>query len=243
MQNRGELFEDQFKASVPAGAYVRKLNTAGPRAQNLASVAGILQRLARAAGEEPPGWAMGLLTSASHTPKTPYDMIIAVDARPRLTGEAAAYEWRSACEEIGGIIRDPDGASMWIPARPKIVFALELKSTGTQKALRFDRLKPHQEKGLQDAANQGMIAGLVVEFPDVGPDGEVYFIPIGSYLAYKRDCGRQSLPLEAAQLFGLLIEVDGMRGMKHRYWKVAEFLRHFGADLPEELPKRRGSVR
>ncbi len=239
-QNRGELFEDQFKASVPPGAYVRKLNTAGPRAQNLASVAGILQRLARAAGEEPPGWAMGLLTAGSHTPKTPYDMIIVADSLEATREEA----FRSDPTALGGgFVRDPDGAQMFIPARPKIFFALELKSTGAQKALRFDRLKPHQEKGLQDAANQGMIAGLVVEFPDCGPDGEVYFIPIGSYLAYKRDCGRQSLPLEAAQLFGLLIEVDGMRGMKHRYWKVREFLCHFGADLPEELPKKRGSVR
>jgi hypothetical protein len=260
-QNRGELFEDQFKASVPAEAYVRKLNTAGPRAQNLGSIASMLSRLAKVAGEEVPGWAMGMLTASQHTPKTPFDMFILAPVRAdplvfqrwyRRTFDQAGRSaemlpepgweaWQASLKTYGGSCRDHQGAPMWLAARPALTFALELKSAGTAKNLPFERIKPHQEDGMLKAAALGYVAGVVVEFPDIPPLGEVYFLPIGSFLAYKRECGRQSLPLEAARIFGQLIEVDHGRGIKHRYWRVAEFLRHYGADVPPTAEPRRRS--
>jgi len=223
-QNRGELFEDQFKASMPPGVEVRKLATAGPRAQSLGQISEMLQRFARMVGQEVPGWAQRLLNASSHTPKQPYDMLVLAPAARVSPVGPQGFPY------FGGEIRDAQGAPMWLQAQPKLAFALELKSAGSSTNIPFSRIKPHQEKGLAKAAARGLVAGLVVEFPDVAPDGEVYFLPIGSFLEYKRAADRMSLPLGACRLFGLKIEVDPDRGTVHRYWKVGEFLAHFGAD-------------
>lgn len=279
-KNRGEVFEEYFRASIPPEVEARKLSTPGPRAQSLGQIGDMLKRFAKKADEEVPGWAMGLLNAATHTPKQPYDLLLLAPAastedrfatwwkayrdrvgspiwtgsnlsraellRSQLVGDQLYITpeefvgehdaaWAAVCavfEAFGGCGRDHTGAPMWIPARPMLAFALELKSAGASKSLPFDRLKDHQEAGLAKAAFKGAVAGVVVEFPDVSADGEVWFIPIGTWKAHRRECGRQSLSADAARACGQLIAIDPNRGRVHRYFKVAEFLRHYGADVP-----------
>lgn len=213
--NRGELFERQFIASIPpAPTWHRKLTTPVPPPSG--AIIGKLSRLADQAGEDV-GWEKAQLGRSSHTPVQPFDLLISALGCER--------------EAFHRIQTNADGtvSDYWISSR--IDFALELKSTGTQKSLPFDRIKPHQLKGLQKARAAGLVAGLVVEFPDVSTDGEVFFIPIEVLIRHIETAERKSLSIDAARRFGVLIERDPVRGSKHRYWNVGKFLALFGADV------------
>lgn len=212
--NRGELFERQFIASIPpAPTWHRKLSTPVPPPSG--AIIGTLGRLADATGEDV-GWAKASLSRSTHTPVQPFDLLI-----------SALCERESAHREL----TNADGTPMdyWVSSR--IVFALELKSTGKERNLAFNRIKPHQIKGLRDARASTQVSGLIVEFPDVSEGGEVYFIPIEVYVAHIETCERKSLSVDAARRFGVLIARDPVRGTKHRYWKVGAFLALFGADV------------
>lgn len=214
MMNRGELFEHYFIESIPPGVYRLKLNTPVPPPSG--AIAATLGRLGDQAGEDV-DWAKRSLGRASHTPKQPYDLLIS--AR------------QQGAEAITAMLTYADGTPMHYLTRPRINFALELKSTGKEKNLAFDRLKPHQIKGLQKARAAGLVSGLVVEFPDVSPGGEVFFIPIEVLVRHIETCERKSLSIDAARRFGVLIALDPVRGSKHRYWRVGEFLALFGAAI------------
>jgi len=217
--NRGELFEHQFIASLPASVWRRKLTTPAPPAHRNGAILGMLQRLAAQARETVPGWALASLSRTSHTPQQPFDLLIS--ARAPVIGDP------TPCASVSGA----DGIEALYLVHHRIDFALELKSTGSAMSLPFDRVKPHQIRGLQKARAAGLVAGLVVEFPDVAEGGEVFFIPVEVLVAHIETCGRKSLSIDAARRFGVLIELDPERGTKHRYWKVGEFLARFGADV------------
>ena len=219
-ENRGQVFEDQFKASVPRGCSVLKLHTPAPPASQMLSIVGMVQRLARQAGEELPGWVAPVLTRSSHTAAQPYDMLILAPAAGCSPGTCTA-------------LRDPSGAPLTMTAQPKLAFALELKSVGSGTSLPFDRVREHQELGLERAYRNGDVAGVVVEWPSEGMDGEVYFVPIVVWQAHRDTAGRKSLSLEACRRIGQLIKVDVTRGRKHRYWKVGDWLRTWGAEIQE----------
>lgn len=218
--NRGELFEHQFIASLPASVWRRKLTTPTPPAHQNGAILGMLQRLAAQARETVPGWALSSLSRTSHTPVQPFDLLISARVTPA-----------AGTTRIGRTLPGADGIDIDYFTALRIDFALELKSTGSAMSLPFDRVKPHQVSGLHKARAAGLVAGLVVEFPDVEPGGEVYFLPVEVYLAHVETCGRKSLSLDAARRIGLLIELDPARGTKHRYWKVGDFLALFGANV------------
>ena len=216
--NRGELFERQFIASIPpAPTWHRKLTTPVPPPSG--AIIGTLGRLADQTGEDV-GWAKASLSRSSHTPVQPFDLLISAP------GKAIGHP----CPVLVDLL-DASGVGFCYSVSTRIDFALELKSTGTQKSMAFDRLKPHQVKGLQKARAAGLVAGLVVEFPDVSEGGEAYFIPIEVLIRHIETCERKSLSIDAARRFGVLIERDPVRGSKHRYWRVGAFLALFGADV------------
>lgn len=237
-RNRGQILEDQLEKSMPAGVYVRKLHTPAPPPARIEGIIGLLTRLAR--GEDV-GWAIAVLNQARFTARQPYDLMVIAPAERRSLDVAGRFSPRPQTYE-GAILPlahpmlDSEGQSMLMLAQPSIVFTLEVKCAGEDKSLNFSMLQPHQEEGLVEAAGMGYVSGLILEFPAVGPVGELYFMPIASYIAYRARASRKSLPLEACRDFGILIEVDQGRGRVHRYWRMGEFFWTFGAAIQGGMP-------
>ena len=236
-KSRGQDFEDEFKASIPEGVFVKKLHTPAPPPNQMDLVVAHL----RATRPRPPGggddWMIGVVSRSAHTPRQGFDMIVA-------PGIEAVHPYSSEFPNFGAELRDIHGAPVFIEAAPVILFCLEFKAT-QGKSIRLDRLKPHQEDALRKEALAGRVAGVVVEFsellpplpadepiPEEVPIGDVLFVPILSWLAYKTDAARASLPYDIACRIGLRIEIDADRGRSRRYYKVGAFLRAFGADIP-----------
>lgn len=252
-RNRGQIFEDQLEKSIPAGVYIRKLHTPAPPASRVDAVIGLLQRLSKLTGQDV-GWAIPVLNQSRFTARSPYDHIIiapaerrAADIGDRIAIATPVDDGSAVLPLLMGELRDPLGLGLVeMLVQPSVIFTVECKCAGTAKSLPFAALQDHQEEGLVDAAAMGYVSGLLIEFPDVGPEGEVFFMPITSYVAYKAQAGRASLPLDACRDFGLLIEVDPGRGRVHRYWRMGNFLRRFGAAIPgapeEERPVKGGRL-
>lgn len=228
-KSRGQDFEDEFRASIPDGVFVKKLHTPAPPPAQMDLVVAHLRRT------DAPAWMVSVVSRSSHTPRQGFDMLVAAGVRMDSAGGQADTSF-------GAELRDIHGAPVFIEARPVILFCLELKSV-QKKSISFDRLKPHQEEALRKEALAGRVAGVVVEFADMpapAPEGEivissellvgdVLFVPILSWIAYKDTAGRASLPYEMACRIGLRIEIDANRGRSRRYYKVGDFLRAFGA--------------
>jgi hypothetical protein len=223
-KSRGQDFEDEIRASIPDGVFVKKLHTPAPPPSQVDLIVAHLRRT------QAPEWMAGVVGRSTHTPRQGYDMLVAPGVRGMV---------------FGAELRDIHGAPMFLEPKPVLLFCLELKST-KGKSFTFSALKPHQEEALRKEALAGRIAGIVVEFSEMmapihaseppaqeSPIGDVLFIPILSYLAYKSAADRASLPYAMAERIGLRIEIDTGRGRTRRYYKMAEFLRAFGADIPE----------
>jgi hypothetical protein len=248
-KNRGQILEEQLVKSMPAGVYVRKLHTPAPPAARVDSVIGLLRRLAdtleKMGKPEKIGWAIEVLQQTRFTARSPYDHLIVAPAQRRSNDVAERY---SIPADEGAILpllcrmAGQDGMPLDMLVQPSVIFTLECKCAGDQKSFPFNRLEDHQEEGLVEAAAMGYVSGLILEFPAVGDLGELYFVPITSYSAYRRRAGRASLPLEACRDFGHLIEVDVGRGRVHRYWHAGDFLRAFGAAIPGAPTPRRAAA-
>lgn len=209
--NRGSLLERQFIASLPAGrVWVHKLHTPAPVGPLIAYVKSVNHGRV-------PERLMGVLAS-TFTAKQPFDLLVVAPM------EMAGWQHLS--------FNAPGGGEFELTVRPTVSFAFELKCCGGEKNLPFDRVKEHQLAGLLEAASRGIVAGLLIEFPEVGPDGLLYFVPAAMFAAYKAIAERASFPLVAAQEHGILIEVDQDRGRVHRFWKTSELLIGLGAHLP-----------
>lgn len=206
----GEQFEAQFRASVPPCVEQIKLAAQSPAAFALPAVERFLEERL---GEIPKPIKDALGRSRFH-PKAPYDLQLkAPTAYP--DGELTLF--------------DHLGRPYSQTVRPLQIFALELKSTGEPR-LAFDAVEPNQEKGLTAASAAGEVAGVVVEFRSVG---EVWFIPIGGWIAFRADTDGKSLPLAVARRIGMQIHRDEERGTSRPYWRVADWLRACGAEIPE----------
>lgn len=223
MKTRGHVFEEAFRASCPTEVLCLKLHTPAPPANQGKELLGLLQRLAAQAGEEVPRWAPYFLSRSEHTPPQPFDFLL--DAPCAYNREVAMVSHQ--------------GASFGYVMQPKLVFCLEFK-VATGKSLPFSQLKEHQEKRLLEARAGFRIAGVMVEFPDNDREA-CYFIPIENWRAHRLEANRKSLSLSMAQLMGVPLYRDWVRGRTKVYYKVGEFLRRFGADIQEE--KRDGVPR
>ena len=84
-----------------------------------------------------------------------------------------------------------------------------------------------------EAYGDGCVAGLVIEWPSEGFEGEVYFVPITTFVDHRASVDRKSLSLDACRRIGQLIRVDPDRGRKLRYWRIGDWLRSWGALIPE----------
>jgi len=241
-KSRGQEFEDELRASIPEGVFVKKLHTPAPPPSQVDLIVDHLKRT------RAPEWMAGVVSRSSHTPRQGFDMIVAARLGEfEVIREGTKY---SGANALGAELRDIHGAPVLIEARPDLIFCLEVKST-QGKSFAFNRLQPHQEAALRKEALAGRIAGLVVEFSEVPPPwtqeelqvsaapegGDVLFLPILSYLAYKAEAERVSIPYAMAERIGLRIAIDVDRGRSRRYYKMADFLRAFGADIRE--PERR----
>ncbi len=216
MKSRGQLFEDQFKASCPPEVMCLKLHTPAPPAGQGKELLGLLNRLAQQAGEEVPRWAPYFLTRSEHTPVQPFDFLLDAPVAP--------------CDDASTMLRfiSHTGARFDYNVAPKLVFCLEFK-VATGKSLPFAQLKPHQEKRLQEARAGLRIAGVMVAFPDV--DEAAYFIPIENWRAHRLAADRKSLSLAQAVLMGVPMGRDFTRGRTKVYYNVGEFLRRFGCEI------------
>lgn len=76
--------------------------------------------------------------------------------------------------------------------------ALEAKSCA-DKRLDFDRVKKHQEDGLEEFPGA---SGLVVEFRVVH---EAYYVDIARFIKFRKECGKKSMNLADARSIGLVI--------------------------------------
>jgi len=219
--NRGSLLERQFIASLPAGrVWVRKLHTPPATGPLIAYIKSVNQGRV-------PDRLLGVLHS-TFTPTQPFDLLVTAPAKQPHARDGEEYH--------AEVFNAPSGGDFELIVRPSVVFAFELKSCGDARNLPFDRVKPHQLDGLLEAASRGIVAGLLIEFPEVGPHGELYFVPVQLFASYRAGAERASFPLAAAHEHGILIEPDLDRGRVHRFWKAGELLRHFGADLPPTRP-------
>jgi hypothetical protein len=234
-ENLGQRFEDQFIASIPQGGDVLryKLHTPAAPAELADKVLKWAQAVTATVGASVPDWVRRFLERSRFVPRQPYDLVIEVPV-----GDMAA----------GGRLVDHDGVPYQI--RPVTLFscALELKCAGyargtPAKSIPLSMLKPHQITSLEKAEANGRVAGVVVEFPPpLPPDGEeidhslaeVYFMPASTWAGLARSSGRKSIPVEDFRRLGLRIQVDLSRGRLHRYYRVGDFLRHFGAVVSGE---------
>jgi hypothetical protein len=210
-RNRGILLERQFQASIPRGVYVRRLNTPAAPARLALALLGLLRSWARQLGVQVPPWALKFCEASRFTAKQPYDLLILAKASALLILQP-------------GLVR-PEPSGSW---RDFIAFACEFKSAAG-KSLPFADLKPHQEEGLVAAANAGLVAGVVIDYPE--HPGNTYFIPIRQWVEWRAGAARKSIAVDDAATIGQLIERDIARGRKLPYWKVGAWLRSWGAEV------------
>lgn len=160
-------------------------------------------------------------SAARFTPKQPYDLQVSAPI--------------AGAKLLGPVVRDIHGGELQLSAKGKLVFALEVKST-KEKSFPFRQLKPHQEEGLRKVGTKGHVAGLIIEFQSLG--GAVYFLPIENYIAFRLHATGASIPATEVQKLGILIELDAWRmrrpNMVNTYYRMAKFLRLFGADVEAE---------
>lgn len=129
--------------------------------------------------------------------------------------------WRRGVPEIRFTPSNPFDFIMY---REPTMWALELK-TVKGKSIRFDVLRPNQEKGLLQAAVQGVQAGVVVLFRGVD---EIYYIPIQMWLTYARASSKVSMNNKEADEIGVAI---GAEVARTRYTiKIDCFLAKFGEE-------------
>lgn len=259
----GQELERQFIASIPPGIYHHKLPTPGATlkvraaeqreaerlAQKVAALQGQLGQaldfvriaaadrlhearseraarfLADLAGEEQDGVPVALpawFGRGGFTPRQPYDLLIVAPIREEMIRSAPVH--------------DHLGRERLQVVQASIFFGLELKSCAGS-TLPASQVADTQVKGMADAASAGHVAGLVVAFPAGSPD-HLWFIPVQSWVSYLAEAKRKSMPLEAIKRCGVPIERDPDRGVLRAYWRVGEFLAHFGADIPDARAAR-----
>ncbi len=217
----GEDFEAQFLASVPRGVYRRKLRTPTPPAYEAPRLVSLVEELCQRLREPAPDWVKSALRWVRFTSKAGYDILLAVPA----PFSAGAID-----------LQDHLGRSAPLKVQPVITFALELKSVDGI-SLPFSNVEPNQEKALREAADEGLLAGFVIEFRKAG---EVWFVPIGAWTEIRAVTDRASLPLEAARRVGMEILPDPYRGTSRAYWNVTEWLVRCGGLIPDRPKKKRG---
>lgn len=105
----------------------------------------------------------------------------------------------------GRILSEPSEGDFWFFAESGHAFLIECKATA-QKSFPFGKLRPEQEEALSrfdsvSPMTHGLIA-LNFYGEKLRERNRLYIVGIGEYLAYKRSCGRKSLPEEAAARIG-----------------------------------------
>jgi hypothetical protein len=208
--NPGQAFEDAFRASIPKGAYVRRLRTPTAMGSVVPRLVGLIESLSATLRVPVPEWVR---TAARFrfTPKAGYDLLVtapcgALDAR------------RPTVHGPGWVCR----------FEPSVLLALELKSV-EGISIPWDNVDRDQEKALLEAADRGGLAFLVIEFRRTG---EVWALPIEVWRDTRLVAPRASLPLADARRLGIQIYPDPGRGATRQYWNVEAFLRQCGASFP-----------
>lgn len=216
--NPGQEFEDSFRASIPKGAYVRRLRTPTAMGSVVPRLVGLIESLSAALHVPVPEWVRQA-ARFRFTPKAGFDLLVTVPAyliAPRALITISGPGW-TLCPE------------------PSFLFALELKSV-EGVSIPWDNVDPAQEKALIEAADAGHLAFLVIEFRRAG---EVWALPIQVWRDTRVVAPRQSLPLADARRMGLPINRDPGRGTSRTYWDVAAFLKRCGGSLPATEPKKK----
>lgn len=215
--NHGQAFEDAFRASIPKVAYVRRLRTPTAMGSVVPRLIGLIESLSAALHAPVPEWVRAA-GRFRFTPKAGFDLLVTVP-KPDMP--------------LGFV----DGMGWSVVYQPTILLALELKSV-EGVSIPFGNVDPAQEKALQEVAEKGGLAFLIIEFRKAG---EVWALPIHVWRDTRLVAPRASLPLADARRLGLPILPDAGRGTTRQYWDVAGFLRRCGGALPSPKPGRERS--
>lgn len=220
--NPGQAFEDAFRASIPKGAYVRRLRTPTAMGSVVPRLVGLIESLSAALHVPVPEWVRAA-ARFRFTPKAGYDLLVTVPA------------YLVAVISARGI----SGPGWSLRPDPSFLFALELKSV-EGISIPWDNVDADQEKALLEAAEKGGLAFLVIEFRKAG---EVWAIPIQVWRDTRLVAPRASLPLADARRLGIQINRDTGRGTSRTYWDVAAFLTRCGGQIAEpSATKKRGGA-
>jgi len=180
-------------------------------------------RAALAALTAEPEWiAQADKYGSSFTPGAGVDITI--------TAPAASWKVHQSEGEGGPPVHgvyDDGGKYVLRPGRPVIHFSIEAKSVAG-KSLPFDALREEQARILRQGRAACHVAGIAIEFREVG---ECWFILIDRWDEAVLAGKRKSLSLADARKIGVRIEEDEERGKTAVYWRMGEFLQHFGAEV------------
>jgi hypothetical protein len=221
-RNRGIEFERQFIASVPAGVRCTKLKTGAPPPDQMQRVEALLRGLPGGC----PEWAAGIVRNARFTPKQPYDLELKVP----LVSAGDVVPTHSFTPLLnpfhGSELNQHDRV------RAHLCIAMEAKCAGDQLRLDFAAVDEHQEDGLLAAAADGLLAGLVVEFPTwrvptdslEALEGVAFFTPIRRWCAHREASTRKSAPIAWFFDNAYRIDRDYGRGRSKSYWNVGRWL-------------------
>lgn len=216
--NPGQEFEDSFRASIPKGAYVRRLRTPTAMGSVVPRLVGLIESLSAALHVPVPEWVRAA-ARFRFTPRAGYDLLVT----------APAYS------VVPRALTTVSGPSWTLSPEPSFLFALELKSV-EGASIPFANVDPDQEKALLEVADKGGLAFLVIEFRRAG---EVWALPIQVWRDTRLVAPRASFPLADARRLGLQILPDPGRGTTRRYWNVEAFLRRCGASFPVPTPAKK----
>jgi len=212
--NPGQAFEDAFRASIPKGAYVRRLRTPTAMGSVVPRLVGLIESLSASLRVPVPEWVRAA-ARFRFTPKAGFDLLVTVPCSPR-----------------DARIPTLHGRGWTVFYEPALLIALELKSVDGV-SIPFANVDADQEKALLEAADKGGLAFLVIEYRKAD---EVWALPIQVWRDVRVVAPRASLPLADARRLGIEILPDLGRGTVRRYWDVVAFLIRCGASFPVAAP-------
>lgn len=209
MKGPGGLFERQVLASVPKGAYGRKVPdppTRPPKCRCGGWFTTLCPRCLISAAVKAWSPTPGGFQAAMHR-------VIESSRQDHPARFTRGNPWDIE-------VRWLEHAELNVACRPlvrrRFELLIECKSTADQR-LAFAAVDEWKAKELAKAAAAGCFAGVLWE---CRASSSVHYVPIEIWLELEQTIGRKSLPLAVAAAHGIRVKEDPGRGRVHTYYRL-----------------------